>query len=161
MNIDWLTVLSFWILMRLKTRSNFWCDTASAWKLQFFLFVDCTGDPYYRKLITWFDSVTRPCCLGNLSHSVYPYRPIYILRSWVRFPDFLLLILFLFLFSPQGTRRVPACLTSCWFKWSRDSDHMMSCDHCNQSMSVKLGFQSSELSLSRALYMSDWFNNVA
>ena len=160
MNIDWLTVLSLWTLMRLKTRSNFWCDTASAWKLQFFLFMNCTDDSYYQKLITWFDSVMRLCCLGNLSHFMYSYRLIYILRFWVWFSDFLLLILFLFLFFSQNTWCVSACLISCWFKWSWDSNHMMSCDHCDQSMSVKLDFQSSELSLSRVLYMSDWFNNA-
>ena len=161
MNIDWLIVLSLWTLMRLKTRSNFWCDTASAWKLQFFLFMNCTDDSYYWKLITWFDSVTRSCCLGNLSHFMYSYKLIYILRFWVWFSDFLLLILFLFLFFPQSMWCVSACLISCWFKWSWDSDHMMSCDHCNQLMSVKLDFQSSELLLSRALYTSNWFNNVA
>ena len=153
-------MLSFWILMRLKIRSNFWCDTAFAWKLQFFLFVNCIDDSYYQKLITWFNSVMRLCCLRNLSHSVYLYKFIYILKFWVWFSDFLLLILFLFLFFSQSIWHVSTCLISCWFKWSWDSDHMMSCNHYNQSMSIKLDFQSSELSLSRTLYTSNWFNNM-
>ena len=65
-------------------------------KIVIFLFMNYIDNFYYQKFITWFDFVMKSCCLKNLSYFMYSYKFIYILKLWIQFSNFLLLILIFF-----------------------------------------------------------------